>query len=416
MGKFVINGGNKLDGKITPTCAKNSVLPIMAGSILCNDDIVIKNCPLIDDVLSMKNILEILGGKVKFENNDLILNAKKINSYVISGALTCKLRSSVFMLGALLSRFKRAKIALPGGCKIGKRPIDIHLNVFRSFGAKITEGEDFVECKIDKPTCADVTLCFPSVGATENAILIAVKTKGSSIIRNCAREPEIVDLANFLNSMGAKIKGAGSKTITVDGVNKLNATVYSPIKDRIEIGTYLLATAICGGKIEIDRIKAENIAPLISKLCQSACKITIKNDIINLSKNSGGKAFSFATGPYPLFPTDLQAQTMAYTCTCYGESVVQENVFENRFLHIKELIKMGANVKAHGNVAIIRGVKNLHGENVFAEDLRGGASLVLAGLKAEGQTTVFNSCHIERGYFEFDKKLRSLGADIKFLE
>ena len=412
MEKYLINGGKKLSGKATIQSAKNSVLPIIAGAILTDEQVVIKNCPKIKDVMSMLNILSHIGCKWQFEGDNLIIKSNSADKCSVPKNLANELRSSIFMLGALICRFKKAQIYLPGGCAIGLRPIDLHLLSLKELGVSVSNFEDQIFCSAHKLVGNNIYLKFPSVGATENIILASVLAKGKTQIFNSAKEPEIVDLMNFLNSMGAKIYGGGTSTILIEGVNKLHGTEYRPMPDRIECGTYLLGAAITGGEIELYNSNAKNISVLIHKLCDNTCKFTINNDIIYLKSGAVRKPFSFSTGPYPLFPTDLQAQTMSLLTVCNGKSVVVENVFENRFTHVSSLIDMGADIKIKGKRASISGVNKLKGANVSANDLRGGAALVLAGLNAEGQTIVNNISHIERGYYDFDKKLNSLGADI----
>ncbi len=412
MGKFEIYGGKRLSGSVSLESAKNAVLPLLAGAILTDEQVVIKNCPKIHDVLNMVRILQALGVSVLFEENNLIINSKSINSYTIPSCLGRELRSSIFMLGSLLSRMGRAKLSFPGGCDIGLRPIDIHLSALKSMGVHIKEENGELNCKVKKLKGRKISLDFPSVGATENIMLSAVLAEGKTEIKNPAREPEIVDLMNFLNSMGAKVYGAGTSTILINGVKKLHGTEYKPISDRIEAGTFMLATAITGGEVEIKGANAKNICSLIHKLCDNTCKVTIKNDIIYVKSGVVRKSFGITTAPYPAFPTDLQAQTTSLLSVCDGDSVVTENMFETRFNHIPELIKMGADITVKGRTALIHGVKKLYGAEVVAKDLRGGAALVLAGLFAEGKTTVHDILHIERGYLDFDKKLVSLGADI----
>lgn len=413
MEKYVINGGIRLDGKVEIESAKNSVLPMLAGAILTDEEVVIKNCPKINDVLNMIKILKTLGVKAEFIGKDLLISSKTLNSYTITEDLSKELRSSVFMLGALLSKVGKARISYPGGCDIGMRPIDIHIEGLKRLGVNVLDVSGEVICTAEKIVGNSVYLDFPSVGATENLILGSVFCQGETIIRNAAKEPEIIDLINFLNSMGAKVHGGGSGTVIVCGVKELHGTVYKPIPDRIEAGTFLIAGAITGGEVEVSNVKAENISSLIHKLCNNTCKISIKNDIIHLKSGRVRKAFGVETSPYPGFPTDMQAQIMALLSVSYGTSVIVENIFEMRFKHARELVKMGADIKICGKTAIINGVKSLYGASVKAEDLRGGAALVLAGLSAEGRTIVHNAYHVERGYYLFDKKLRMLGADIK---
>ncbi|MBE5737737.1 MAG: UDP-N-acetylglucosamine 1-carboxyvinyltransferase [Clostridiales bacterium] len=412
MGKYVINGGRKLDGEIKLQSAKNSVLPILAASILTDEEVVVKNCPKIKDVYAMLNILSHLGVKYQFYGDDLLVNASDINSYTIPKNLSVELRSSIFMLGALISRFKKARISFPGGCNIGARPIDIHLLGLEKLGCFITELDEELVCSVKNLVGNDVYLRFPSVGATINIMLASIFAKGKTQIHNAAKEPEIVDLMKFLNKMGAKVYGAGTSTILIEGVKKLHGCEYLPISDRIECGTYMIAAAITGGKMQIYNCNVKNILFLMHKLVNYSCKISIKSDIMYLTSLESRKSFSFTTGPYPNFSTDLQAQTMSLLAVSNGQSVVTENVFENRFNHVQQLIKMGANILVKDRSAFIQGVSALHGADVLAQDLRGGASLVLAGLNAEGKTTINDIHHIERGYCLMNEKLRSLGADI----
>ena len=413
MEKYVINGGRKLSGKLRIESAKNSVLPLLAASILTDEEILIKDCPKIADVLSMIKILGVLGVKTCFYDNDLYVNAENVSNCVISENLTKELRSSVFMLGALVSRVGKAKIAYPGGCDIGLRPIDIHLDGLKDLGVKIEDTGGEIICVAEKTKGREIYIDFPSVGATENLMLAAVKANGKTEIHNAAKEPEIVDLMKFLNAMGAKVYGAGTSTILIEGVKKLHGTVFKPISDRIEAGTYLIAAAITGGEIELENCNVKNIYSLIHKFCDNTCKLDIKNDIIYLKSGTVRKSFSFSTGPYPSFPTDLQAPAMSLAAVSDGVSVISENVFETRFRHVQELVKMGADITVKGKTAILKGVKNLYGASVSASDLRGGAALVLAGLNAEGKTVVNDVYHIKRGYLDMDKKLSSLGADVK---
>ena len=415
MEKFVINGGRRLSGKIRIDSAKNSVLPIIAASILTDEQVVIKNCPEIADVKSMIKILGVLGVKTRLEENNLIIDGSGLNSYAIPESLAKELRSSIFLMGALISRAKKADLFLPGGCDIGKRPIDIHLKALRELGVSVLEMGSEIICSVKALNGRSIFLDYPSVGATENLMLAAIFANGKTEIHNSAKEPEIVDLMRFLNSMGAKIYGAGTSTILVEGVKRLHGTTYSPMPDRIETGTYLIAAAITGGEVELSNCNSKNIYPLIHKLCDNTCKFILKNDIIYLKSGESRVSFSFSTGPYPFFPTDMQAQTMALLVVSDGNGIVSENVFETRFKHVPELIRMGANIDVKGRNAYIKGIKRLHGAEINATDLRGGAALVLAGLNAEGVTVIDGIRHVERGYCNIDKKLLSLGAEIKRL-
>ena len=412
MESYVINGGNRLSGKVKVESAKNSVLPIIAASILTDEEVVIKNCPKILDVENMVKILVSLGARCDFSCGDLIIDAKNIDKFTIPCVLTKELRSSVFLLGALLSRLKIAKISYPGGCDIGKRPIDIHVTALKSLGVEIIEDETEIFCRYTSNNGGKVELKFPSVGATENIVLASVFCSGKTEIHNCAKEPEIVDLMCFLNSMGAKIYGAGTSTILIEGVEKLHGTTFKPIPDRIEAGTFLVAAAITGGEVELCNCKIKNIYSLVHKLCNNTCKLRVKGDIIYLQSGSSRKSFSLTTSPYPGFPTDLQPQMTALATVSEGESRIVENLFDMRFKFADELVKMGADIKLKDNVAFVKGVKTLKGTDITAHDLRGGAALVLAGLQAEGQTTLYGVRHVERGYYNFDGKLRSLGAQI----
>lgn len=413
MEKYKINGGKPLSGKIKIDSAKNAVLPILAASILTDEEVVIMDCPKIKDVLSMIKILNYIGVKTEFSQDNLVIDSSGINSYVLPPSLTGELRSSVFMMGSLLSRVKKARLAYPGGCDIGLRPLDIHINAVEELGVTVAEASGELICSAGRVRGKEIYLDYPSVGATENAMLLAVLAEGKTEIHNPAKEPEIIDLMNFLNSMGARVFGAGTSTIFIEGVKRLHGTCYKPIPDRIECGTFLIGAAITGGEIELSNCNAKNISSLIHKLCDNTCKITIKNDIIHLKGGSVKKSFSLETGPYPSFPTDLQSQTMALATVSEGTSVITETVFETRFNHVSELIRMGAGITVKGRTAIINGVSKLHGACVSAKDLRGGAALVLAGLSAEGETVVSDIHHIERGYLNFDQKLKALGADIK---
>ena len=413
MERYVINGGRALSGKIKIESAKNAVLPILAASILTDEEVVIMSCPKIKDVMSMIKILNHLGVKTEFQQDNLVIDASGLNTYSVPAILTGELRSSVFMMGSLVSRVKKAKIAYPGGCSIGLRPVDIHIKALNELGVHVTDVFGELICTADRIRGREIYLDYPSVGATENAMLTAVFAEGKTEIHNPAKEPEIIDLMNFLNSMGARVFGAGTSTIFVEGVKRLHGTCYKPMSDRIECGTYLIAAAITGGEIELSNCNAKNISSLIHKLCDNTCKIALKNDIIHLKSGSVRKGFSIETGPYPSFPTDLQAQTMSLSTVSEGVSVITETVFETRYNHVAELMRMGASISVKGRTAIVQGVKRLHGATVTAKDLRGGAALVLAGLSAEGKTVVSQISHVERGYLEFDKKLRALGADIK---
>ena len=414
MKEYIIDGGLPLDGQVNICAAKNSVLPLMAASILTDEIIVLHDCPDISDVESMIKILEGLGSKIIKNGRDLVIDNSAVNNMQIPGSLAKELRSSVFLLGSLLSRLKQAKVAYPGGCDIGLRPIDIHIAGLRELGIDIQEQGGYIICNSQNASSADIVLDLPSVGATENLMMSAVFLKGKTVIRNCAKEPEISDLQRFLNTMGAKVRGAGSSVIVVEGVDKLHGTEYTPIPDRIVAGTYLIATAMCGGNVELINVNAEHISSLISKLSKTTCKIYIKNDRILIKSRGRQKSLDcIETMYYPGFPTDLQSQMMAMQSISKGTSVIVENIFETRFKTAGELKKLGADITIKGRVAVVRGVKELIGGEVVATDLRGGASLVLAGLAAKGQTIVRDIHHIDRGYEDMSRIFASLGANIR---
>ncbi len=414
MDKFIIDGGEKLYGTVRAHSAKNTVLPLLAASVLTDEQVIIRRIPAINDVENMLHILGEVGCRIKRRKDCAIIDSSNAASHEIPTRLTKELRSSVFMLGSVLTRFHRAKISYPGGCDIGLRPIDLHLSGLKRLGVEIVERDGYIHCAAERLKGAEILLDFPSVGATENIILAAVKAEGITVIRNAAKEPEIVDLQRFLNAMGANVRGAGGGTIVIEGVRKLCGVDYTPIGDRIEGGTYLIAAASCGGEIELEGVSFENIAALLHKLRENGCKIYAKNDKIVLHSDGKLKSVNLVeTMPFPGFPTDMQAQYSALCCTTKGSTLVVENLFETRYRYAAELKRMGADITVRGRTALIRGVERLHGATVTASDLRGGAALVVAALKAEGQSVVLDLSHIDRGYAEFENKLRMLGAKIK---
>ncbi len=414
MDKYMINGGRRLEGCVRIQTAKNSVLPILAASVLTDEPVTVLNVPDITDVRNMVKILGCLGCRAVYDGDNLTIDSSPADNCEIPRALAHELRSSVFLLGSVISRFRKAKIAYPGGCDIGLRPVDLHLTGLKRLGVDITESNGYILCKCEKLVGNEIMLDCPSVGATENIMLAAVKAEGTTIIKNAAREPEIEDLQNFLNSMGAKVRGAGSGSVVVEGVEKLGGSVYQPISDRIEAGTYLIAAAMCGGNVELEGVNAENLSSLLHKLRENGCKLRIKNDkIIIRSDKRPVSVKSVETQPYPGFPTDLQAQMTALCCVCSGNSIVTENLFETRFKYVPELRKMGADITVVDRSAFVRGVDKLRGATTVAHDLRGGAALVIAALAAEGDSEVLDISHIDRGYERFEYKLASLGAGIK---
>ncbi len=414
METFYIRGGNVLKGCVEVSSAKNALLPILAGSIMSSKQVIIKNCTQFSDVLYMAKILESLGAKNHFENKDLYINSALADKHFISEDYTKKVRSSIFMLGPLLSKFRVAKVAYPGGCNIGNRPIDLHLKGLKSLNVKIEEKHGYIYCDGKNMKSGEVHLDFPSVGATENIMMAGIFLKGTTKIYNSAKEPEIEDLQSFLNSMGAKISGAGTSTIEIEGVNKLDGTVFEPISDRIIAGTYMIACCATGGKIFLQRANREHNMALISKLKNCGARITTKKD--GLIINCVAKPKSIAnieTLPYPGFPTDLQNQMLTLQAISKGTSVVTENLFETRFKIATELNRMGADISIKDRMAIVKGVPKLYGATVTACDLRGGAGLVIAGLCAEGYTTVEDVYHIERGYASIVEDFQALNGEIQ---
>lgn len=414
MESFFICGGNRLEGELSIQTSKNAVLPILAGCILCEGEIVIHKFPKYDDTLTMLKIVEELGAKTYIYDDDVVIKCDSIQKSEIPSNLASKIRSSIFSLGAILSRFKKAKVPYPGGCAIGARPIDLHIKGLEQLGAKIVDKHGFLYCDGSNMKSAVVSLDFPSVGATENIMLASIFLTGKTKIINCAKEPEIVDLANFLNSLGAKIYNAGDSVIEIEGVQSLHGGEYTPISDRIVTGTYMLATVICGGKVTLRNVCYDHIASLVHKIKNNCCKVSIKGDKLTVIANKRPKAISkIETQPYPGFPTDLQPQIMSMLSIAKGTSVIVENLFESRFKHVSMLKKLGADILVNDKTAIIKGVPMLYGANVTCCDLRGGAGLVLAGLVAKGYTTVDDIHHIDRGYYRMEKDLQALGANIE---
>lgn len=412
MAKYIINGGSALNGKVFLQGAKNAVLPLFAAALLTEEEVVLHNCPDLLDVDNMARILQSIGADVE-RHGETIKIRGNLNSYEIPYGLAKELRSSIFLLGSVLARRKKAKVAYPGGCDIGLRPINIHLYAFRELGVKIEEKYGYIYCDASNMQGSHINFDYPSVGATENVMLLAATAKGITTISNAAREPEIEGLQDFLNLMGAKVSGAGTPFITIEGVESLKGTEYTTIPDRIVAGTYLMACAICGGEVELIGARPAHLHALLSKLSKSGCKIKVNNDKIYIKADRRLLPFErVETQPYPGFPTDLQAPLCALASVACGNTVVIENIFETRFKHVPELIKMGARIIVSGSVASIRGVERLRGAEVTAMDLRGGAALVLAGLNAKGTTIINEVHHIERGYENFDAILSSLGADI----
>ena len=417
MGKIIVNGGNKLTGEISVSGAKNAILPILAATVIGGNESTIFNVPDLRDVKVMEKILLSLGCNIKRMDKMMWVDSKSLNSIRIPDELVREMRSSIILMGAMLSRCGEVVISYPGGCEIGPRPIDMHLKSLRQLGAEIEESHGFLHCKVKELKGGEIQLDYPSVGATENIILAAVRAKGTTIIRNAAREPEIIDLQNYLNKGGAKINGAGTSVVTIEGVNKLTDISYNTMSDRIVAGTYMIATAITEGEVVIKNVIIDHLQAIIAKLREAGCLIYNDNNSLKIIGPKRPNSIEMIqTLPYPGFPTDMQAQMMALLSIAGGTSIISETVFENRFKHAEELIRMGANIKIFGKVAVIKGVKELTGAKTSAKDLRGGACLVLAGLSAQGVTEIENIYHIERGYENFHIALRELGANIKMVD
>ncbi|WP_422447949.1 UDP-N-acetylglucosamine 1-carboxyvinyltransferase [Thermoanaerobacterium sp. DL9XJH110] len=416
MSSFVIEGGRSLKGTVKISSAKNAVLPVIAASLLTESDCIIEDAPELEDVKVMREVLVSLGARVSREADSIRINSQKIDSHEAPYDLVRKMRASFLVMGPLLARKGRARISLPGGCAIGSRPIDLHLKGFAALGAEIELGHGFVEAKCERLRGATIYLDFPSVGATENIMMAAALAEGQTVIENAAKEPEIIDLANFLNSMGAHVRGAGTDIIKIEGVKELKGISYTVIPDRIEAGTYLVAGAITGGNIFIENVVSEHLKPVIAKLNECGVKIVEEPEGLRVIGGGRPNPSDVKTLPYPGFPTDMQAQVMAFLSLARGTSMIIETVFENRFMHVEELRRMGAHIKIDGRSAVIEGVEKLSGAPVKATDLRAGAALILAGLAAEGTTTVMNAHHVDRGYVDIVKKLKGLGAAIKRTE
>ena len=414
---FFMEGGKTLSGEIMVEASKNAYLPILASTILSDDKITFLNVPNFFDIQSMCEILKVLNVKVRKTGDVLLINPSSAKSEKISHELSSKLRASIFLLGALLGKFRQAIISYPGGCKIGTRPIDIHIKAFKSLGVKIVERHGYIYCNAQNMKAGKVIFPSVSVGATESVMMSAVLLDGETILYNVAKEPEIKELARFLNMLGAKIEGAGSDIIRIRGVKRLHGGEFSVFGDRIIAGTHLILGALCGKNMTISNFKAEDNQSLLNILKESACDFRIKDDKITITAHGRPLAQKFVeTLPFPYFPTDLQPQLMTLQALSKGTCVIKENLFENRFNHAMELKKMGADILVKDRLAIVSGVDKLFGADIFATDLRAGAGLVIAGLMAEGYTTLHNIHFIDRGYERLEEKYQNLGAEIKRLK
>ena len=415
MERLIVKGGNRLVGTVKTSGAKNAVLPIIAASILGTSPSRLDEIPALEDVRTICAVLECLGIKVDAsEPHTLKIDSREITSCEAPYELVRSMRASFLVMGPLLARKGYARISQPGGCAIGTRPIDLHLKGFEALGVKIEQGHGYIEASAPEDmTGANIYLDFPSVGATENIMMAAAMAKGTTVLENPAEEPEIVDLANYLNQMGARVRGAGTNVITIEGVSELHGVQHSVIPDRIEAGTYMIAAAMTGGDVIIENVLPEHQKPLIAKLREAGALVEEDIDRIHVVGSGRLKAVDIKTLPYPGFPTDMQAQMMAMLSVAEGRSKITETVFENRFMHVVELNRMGANITTEGRSAVITGPAHLTGCTVRATDLRAGAAMILAGLVAEGATEICDIYHIDRGYEEIAAKLTRLGADIK---
>ncbi|WP_109023213.1 UDP-N-acetylglucosamine 1-carboxyvinyltransferase [Enterococcus sp. H57] len=416
MEEIIVRGGNQLNGTVRIEGAKNAVLPILAASLLAEEGITtLDNVPILSDVFTMNQVIRHLNVDVDFDEqkNQVTIDASRQLEIEAPYEYVSQMRASIVVMGPLLARNGHAKVAMPGGCAIGKRPIDLHLKGFQALGAKIIQKNGYIEAIADELIGNTIYLDFPSVGATQNIIMAAVKAKGTTIIENVAREPEIVDLANILNKMGAHVYGAGTETMRIEGVDHLHAVNHSIVQDRIEAGTFMVAAAMTEGNVLIADAISEHNRPLISKLIEMGAEIIEEEGGIRVIGPKHILPTDVKTMPHPGFPTDMQAQMTAIQLVAEGISVVTETVFENRFQHLEEMRRMNAHVKIDGNVAIMDGNHELQGAEVYATDLRAAAALVLAGLKANGITRVRNLNYLDRGYYNFHIKLQKLGADVE---
>ena len=414
MEKLLIKGGNPLSGKIKCSGAKNAALPMIAATILCKDSIVLKNLPFLQDITTMFELLGSMGAEIILnEDMDFTISSNNLSDTEARYELVKTMRASILVLGPLVARYGKARIALPGGCAIGSRPVNFHLDALEQLGAKIELKSGYIEATADRLQGARIKFDGITVTGTENIMMAAALAEGTSHLTNVAKEPEIVDLAEMLNAMGAKIKGAGTDEITIEGVKELTGVTFNIPADRIEAGTYLAAAVVTCGDICIDGINPNRLKKVLEKLAETGAEITCTDDSISLSmKLEKPKPVDITTAPFPEFPTDMQAQFSVISAMANGVSNIYENVFENRFMHIQELNRMGCDISVKGNHAVVKGVDTLYGAEVMATDLRASASLILAGLCAEGDTIVDRIYHIDRGYERIEEKLNYLGANI----
>ena len=416
MARLIVSKSDRLVGEVMVSGAKNAVLPIIAATLLVEGKSVIKGVPNLSDVNVMCDLLRYLGAVVEFENDTLTIDAKNITKNEAPYELVGKMRASFLVLGPLIARFKRATVSMPGGCPIGTRPIDLHLKGFKMLNTKVEIEHGCIDAYTTDLMANHIYLDFPSVGATENIIMAASLADGITVIENAAEEPEIVDLANFINEMGGKVRGAGTNTIRITGVKKLNEVEHTVIPDRIEAGTYMVAAAVTRGDIIVRNVINDHLRPVIAKLIEVGCKINEDGDFVRVVGPDIIKATDIKTMPHPGFPTDMQSLFMTLLSVSDASSLVTETVFENRFMNVNELKRMGADIKIEGKSALVTGVKDLQGTSVKATDLRAGASLILAGLIANGESEISDIHHIDRGYVDIENKIRALGGKIRRVE
>lgn len=418
MEKLIIHGQREINGNVQISGAKNAALPILISTILTSDKVELLNVPMLHDIFTTKKLLHVLGVKVQSDKNTYKIHAEKLNQFDAPYDLVKTMRASILVLGPLLARFGQARVSLPGGCSIGSRPVDIHIKGLESMGAKISINHGYIDASANhlpkkRLQGCKIVMDQVTVTGTENLMMAATLAEGITILENAAREPEVVDLGKCLVKMGAKIKGLGTNCIEVEGVEGLNGTTHEIMFDRIEAGTFMVAAAMVGGEITCQRVEPDKLDSVIKKLISAGVKIDFNSNSICVKSNKLLKGVNANTAPYPGFPTDMQAQFMAMNCVSEGLSELKETIFENRFMHVQELIRMGANIEINQNVAIIHGTEKLEGANVMATDLRASASLVLAGLVAQGKTTIDRIYHLDRGYESLETKFNKLGAKIE---
>jgi UDP-N-acetylglucosamine 1-carboxyvinyltransferase len=412
--KLLIQGGTPLSGEIAISGAKNAALPILCASLLTADPLRFTNVPHLNDISTMLRLLGDMGVGVTMDGVDgLVLNGQGLNNPVASYEMVKTMRASILVLGPLVARCGEARVSLPGGCAIGARPVDQHIKGLQAMGAEIKVEQGYVHAKATRLKGARICTDMVTVTGTENLMMAACLAEGETVIENAAREPEVVDLANCLISMGARISGAGTDVIRIQGVDKLHGATHSIMPDRIETGTYLCAAAATGGNIRLLKTSAAYLDTVVDKLMDAGCEVTVERDAIRLAAPQRLKAVSLRTAPYPAFPTDMQAQFMAINCVADGVATIRETIFENRFMHVSELMRLGANIQIEGNNAVVRGVDRLEGATVMATDLRASASLVIAALVAQGETLIDRIYHLDRGYERIEEKLARLGAQVK---